>query len=47
MGGLKECPRGCLARHGTGCHNPIYDKLHLQLGPLLAELAHLMGTLLT
>jgi hypothetical protein len=40
-------PRGRLARHGTGCRYPSYDKLHLQLGPLHAELAHLAGASLT
>jgi hypothetical protein len=47
MGGLKGRPHGCLARHGTGCRYPSYDKLHLQLGSLRAELAHLTGMLPT
>jgi hypothetical protein len=40
-GNLKGRPRGCLARHSTGCRYPSHDKLHLRLGPLRVELAHL------
>jgi hypothetical protein len=46
-GNLKGRPRECLARHGTGCRNPSYDKLHLQLDPLRTELAHLASMLPT